>query len=56
MSKLADTLLPNRAWLRHVRGADSGTRPQYWGLRLGLAVLLLVLMYVFKIQQHPALK
>lgn len=37
-SVFLDTLLPNGAWNRRVRAANSPTRLKYWALRLGLLV------------------
>jgi hypothetical protein len=56
LSMLRDTMLPNRAWNQRVRAADFETGLKYWALRLGLAVLVIAIMYFFGIHQHQELR
>jgi hypothetical protein len=55
-SMLFDTLLPNWAWNRRVRAANSSTRLKYWALRLGLFIFVIAIMYFFGIHQHQELR
>jgi hypothetical protein len=52
LSILADTLRSNGAWKRSVRDSNPKDRWKYWALRLGLAILVIFVMYF--IQHSPA--
>jgi hypothetical protein len=56
LSILADTLRSNGAWKRSVRDSNPKDRWKYWALRLGLAILVIFVMYLFNIHQHQELR
>ncbi len=54
---LLDALLPNRAWWSRVRDLkDLRMRIAYFGLRFGVAILLIAAISTFAIRQHPQLR
>jgi hypothetical protein len=55
-SMLLDTLRPNRGWRQRLKAASPEDRVKYWALRVGLAVLVVIIILLFNIQQHQALR
>lgn len=60
MSKLSmffDALLPNRAWLQRMLSSRTrGYRITYLLVRVGLAIVLVLVVLLLNLQQHPAAK
>ena len=50
-----DLFLPNKAFHRRTQGRARGSRLKYWAIRTAIAVLALLIIILFKIQQHPQL-
>jgi hypothetical protein len=56
-STVLDALLPNRAWNRRVKNlADSRTRLVYLSVRISLAIVVFLLVWLLGIQQHQQLR
>ena len=55
LSIFSHTMLPNRAWRQRLQ-AEGRDRLKYWALRIALAILLIAIVLLFNIQQHPALR
>jgi len=52
---LLSLLLPNRAFRRDMQGRASRQRFQYWAIRIAMAIVGILAILFFKLQQHPQL-
>ena len=55
MRTFRDLLLPNRAFRHRMQTLDRDTRMKYWAIRIALAILAVLAILFFRIQQHPLL-